>query len=277
MKFNFEKSKSRVAKYLLNFLQAQLVVSLVSIPILVGWGLQTSVMTFVGNLIFLPVLILFLILSSLVFFTQLCYIPNAFLIIMLELVSCIWRAFLSLGQRSWLFGFCQPSIWILLFIPAASFLILYLMRNRPAIFKTIVMFAIFIIVIAGLALYPVFFKSNEKHSFDNGKLIISIDEDFNVKLFDNGFFNRRASYEKLVGYEIKQFLIKNTGKPNIQTLHIAKPGVRSFKAAQECCVGLNVEAVEVPFFETKLNKAAEREFFRLKKITAKNGTLFLIR
>jgi hypothetical protein len=194
---------------------------------------------------------------------------------MLELVTCIWRGFLSLGQRSWLFSFYQPSIWILLFIPALSFLILYLIRNRPAIFKTIVMFAIFIIVIVGLAFYPVFFKANKKYSFDNGKLIIYVDENFNVKLFDNGFFSRRASYEKLVGYEIKQFLIKKTGRPNIQTLHIAKPGVRSFKAAQECCAGLNVEAVEVPFFETKLTKSAEREFFRLKKIMAKNGTLFL--
>jgi hypothetical protein len=142
-------------------------------------------------------------------------------------------------------------------------------------FKTIVMAVIFIIVIVGLTFYPILFKSNKEHSFDNDKLIISIDENFNVKLFDNGFFSQRVSHEKLVGYEIKQFLIKKTGRPNLQTLHIAKPGFRSFKAAQECCLSLNVDTVILPFLKTKLKKGAEREFFRLKKIMAKNGTQFL--
>jgi hypothetical protein len=49
--------------YLVTFTQTQLVITLISLPILVAWGLGYSVMSLVGNLLFSPVLTLFLILS----------------------------------------------------------------------------------------------------------------------------------------------------------------------------------------------------------------------
>jgi len=66
-----------IKKFLINFLHSQLIVTLVALPILVAWGLPSSVMTFIGNLVFAPVLTIIIILASLLFFTQLVGISNA--------------------------------------------------------------------------------------------------------------------------------------------------------------------------------------------------------
>lgn len=275
MKLDLDKFKGSVAKYLLGFLQAQLVVFFVSIPILVGWGLQISIMTFVGNLIFLPVLILFLIVSSLVFFTQLCRIPNGFLIKILEVLSYAWSSVLSLGHKSWLFGFCLPNFWVLLFIPITSFLILYLIRSKSMAFKTYVMLVNFVIVFVGLEAYSYFLSSNKEYSFDEGRLVVAIDKNRKVNIFDNGFFSGRSSHDKLVGYELKQFLVKNTGGLSVRALHLSGPGFRTFKAAQECCLQLNVDNLFLPYFKGKLTKNAWREFFKLKRVAGEKGVCFL--
>lgn len=274
---NFKtKTYAYFLNYILSFIQAQLVVSLVSIPILVGWGLPTSIMTFVGNLIFAPILIVFLIISSLIFFSQILHIPNQLLISILKIISHSWISFLELGKRSWLYGFYKPHTIILILIPTISFAILYLIRFKSVRLKIIVMTSLLFSVVLGLTIFPYFTHRHTTKCFADGKLMIYIDDNFKVKFIDNGFFNKHQSVDKLVDYDMRQFLIKNTGKINIDSLVLLRPGYRTFKAGQECCAKLNIREISLPYFDgRKFKKHAWREYFNLKKSVEEKGINFL--
>lgn len=272
MKFNTDHIKRYIPNYLTSFFQAQLVVSIVSIPILVGWGLPISLLTFFGNLVFAPVLIAFLVLSSLIFFMQLLHIPNGILISILKIISSTWINFLQLGTRSWLWGFYRPHTYVLIMIPAISFSILYFIRQRSAKFKTIIMSLLLLLIVSGLTIFPYFNRQHTTSTFADGKLIIDIDTNFKVTLTDNGYFNKHQSSDKLIDYDLKQFLIKNTGRTDINSLLLLKPGFRTFKAGQECCNRLNIKGISMPFFDgSKFKKSAWREYFNLKRITENQG------
>ena len=118
---SIESFKVKFKRYILNFTQTQLIVTLASIPILVGWGLQISLMSFIGNLIFTPILTIFLILSSIIFFTELLGLPNSFVIKILEITTNFWENALNLGKKEWLIGFCHPTTLILFLLPILIF------------------------------------------------------------------------------------------------------------------------------------------------------------
>lgn len=273
---NLETIWKNIKNYFLNFVQSQLIVTLASVPILVGWGLQISTLTFIGNLVFAPILTLFLILSSIIFFTELVGIPNHFFIIFLESLTSFWHTILNTGTKSWLYGFCRPTTILLFLIPILAFLILLLIKHKTTQIKTWAMFGCFCISILGLNTIPSFFsRQHASNSFYDGKLLIEFDKDKNITLIDNGFFNTKSSPEKTIDYELKQYLIKNTGKPEIKNLVLLQPSYRTFKAAQELCCRLDVLAVTLPFFDKKISKAAQCQFFKLKQLLEEKQIAFL--
>ena len=75
MKHTFE---ARVNYWLMRTIYVQLYLSLMSSPILIYWGLPVSLASPLGNILFNPLLVVFLFFSSLLFFTELLHIPNIF-------------------------------------------------------------------------------------------------------------------------------------------------------------------------------------------------------
>lgn len=140
----------KVKAYLSNFLQAQLIVTLAAIPILVNWGLSISLMTFVGNLLFSPILTIFLMLSSLVFFTQLLHVPNYWLMVTLDWFTRTWAQALSYGQPNWLIEFCRPPTLLLLAIPVATFTILQVGKFKGSSTRIGIMASILTLSMLGL-------------------------------------------------------------------------------------------------------------------------------
>ena len=106
------KLVNKFKKYIKSFLIVQITCTIVSLPILVYWGLPISVMSIVGNFLFLPFLTTFLVISSLIFFTQLLSIPNDFLIYLLNHFTKWWNYFLQFGKKEWLIGFANPKLFI---------------------------------------------------------------------------------------------------------------------------------------------------------------------
>jgi hypothetical protein len=138
------------------------------------------------------------------------------------------------------------------------------------------LFGFFCISIFCLNIIPKFFvKPLETSTFYDGKLTIKFDKNKNITLIDNGFFNSKTSPEKVIDYELKQYLIKNTGKVNLQNVVLLKPGLRAFRAAQILCHTLEVKTITLPLFEKKLSKAASCEFFKLKDLLQENGISFV--
>lgn len=270
-----ETAKS-LQNYLTNFTKSQLIVTFISIPILVGWGLQISMMTFIGNLIFAPVLTIFLILSSLVFFTELIGIPNLFIIKILEFVTIFWDIILSLGKKEWLCGFCKPTTFFLFLIPAVAFLMLFFIKAKSSKTKFLSLLWLCSLAIFCLSLVPTLLhKQPTSSTFYDGKLTITFNANKKVTMIDNGFFNTKSSPEKTINYELKQYLVKNIGKAELENVILLKPGYRTFKAAQELCSRLDVKTVTLPYFEKKLSKPAECEFLKLKDLLQKNGINFV--
>lgn len=125
-----KKYMIRMGNRLLHFLHLQLFLSLISLPILIAWGLPFSWLTFVGNLIFTPFLTLFLLVSSLIFFAHLVSIPCGFLVSILEKITSWWIFLMQWSDRHWLMGFARPSLMVLFCIPVIAVLIVQSKRLR---------------------------------------------------------------------------------------------------------------------------------------------------
>lgn len=103
----------RTEKFLVRSFQLQLYLTLISGPILVYWGLPISLASPIGNIVFHPLLTLFLFLSSLIFFCQILHIPHGICIYGLQKTSHLFHYLLGLGSQQWLMGFIKPPLWIL--------------------------------------------------------------------------------------------------------------------------------------------------------------------
>ena len=79
--------KTTTMQFVADGIMVHLAVTLVSLPILIMWGLPFSLAASIGNIAFTPLLACFLAISSLIFFTELLFIPNAMLISLLSTLA----------------------------------------------------------------------------------------------------------------------------------------------------------------------------------------------
>lgn len=208
---------AKTKKYFLFFLETQLITSLFALPILVCWGMPLSMATFFGNLIFEPILAIFLVLSSLVFFTELFCIPNNFLIFLLNKLAIFWEKILDLGQNSWLISFAKPNLIILFIIFTLSFLILIHKKinskTRKLTVLAICLFANFFILYLFQNLTrpeSVTYQDKLNITLHNNKLLIT----------DYGLLKYKRSLDKFLEYELRPFILKNFGTLKIETLEL---------------------------------------------------------
>lgn len=271
----------RVSRFLSNFLLAQLAVTLVSLPILVHWGLSFSMLSFLGNLIFSPVLTTFLVLASCVFFTQLMHIPNDMLLYLLNYLVNFWESLLAWASPSCLFSCAQPTdflLYVLYCVPIAAFLCIRYGGIISTLGKVVILS--FFLVVSWLLLgtyarYRVLTCSLDSSliNFD-AALDIKINDDGLLLITDSGYFAKKVSPEKVVEFEIRPFLTKRLGSVHVKSILLKKVGQRAFVAAKALCDAFCVDEVKIPFFKQTLSKSAWRAFFELKHCATKRGILF---
>jgi hypothetical protein len=256
-----------INRYILNFIQTQLIVTIAAIPILVNCGLSISLMTFIANLLFSPVLTIFLMLSALVFFTQLLHIPNHLLIILLDRFTQLWDQVLACGKHDWLIEFCKPPAYMLLAIPVATIILFYAIKCRTAIMRIGVMTGMLFVSITGLWLLPRIYSRplNDTNTLQSSKITIHRNENGKFTLIDNGFFSRHHSPEKVVEFDLKPYLVKQFGTIHFKELIFIRPGQRTFVGAKALCTLFTVDKITIPYFEKKLSKGGWRAFFDLKR------------
>lgn len=260
---------AKIKRYLKNFILAQLIVTVVLIPILVNWGLELSIMSFVGNFIFTPFLFLFLILSSLIFFTELFCIYNAPLIFLLNKVTIVWDKALTLGSKNWLIGFAKTPTWPLIFVIIATFIILRHKKINNFTRQAITLCSSILLIIFYLKIYP-----TQQTQIFNEKLLILKDKNGKLNLIDDGFFNKTKTIDKTIEFDLKPFLVQNYSTSKINNLKLKTASFKSFDGALQCSKILNLKKVSLPFFETKLDKRAWRSFFILRNFLKENNIIF---
>lgn len=265
-----------IKHYLIHFTQTQLAITLVSLPILVSWGLGFSLMSFVGNLVFAPVLTLFLILSSLLLFTQIVGIPNHYLVVLLDGLTYLWNLVLHQGSSSWLVECAKPPTFLLIGIPIITFIVLHhrLVNTHRKRFLVLVF-----LMIGSCVLFTLQKNHNANtltaSSFHEKLYVIKLVDSPSIIVIDEGFFARKKSVDKAIDYELRQWINKTYGHVAIEELRITRPGVGSFKAAQYMCTRWNVKAVWLPYFDKTISKTAWRAYFDLKKFLDENQIRFV--
>ena len=129
----------------IKFVHLQLFITLISIPILLCWGMPISLLTFAGNLFFSPILTAFLLFSSLAFFCQMLHIPNGIFIYCLEHITHWWLWIMQWGTKSYLIALILPSIYIIIMIPLVAITILHHKKiNTP--FKSIICYGLVLLI-----------------------------------------------------------------------------------------------------------------------------------
>ncbi len=262
---------SWLVRNLVPALQAQLVATLVSLPFLVYWGLPLSVMSIVGNLAFTPLLIVFLLLSSLVFFTEVFGIPNGALVSCLDGTGHIWHALLHWGRSEWLFGFARPHPLILGGVAIASLTALWWVNSRRKGNLTLGLAVVLVGTLAALHGFGMLTRPMPRVPKNIDKVDVVRNEDGTIDVIDKGFFSRRRAVDSALDFELKPYLLTKYGTTRIGKIVLNKPNGASFYGATRLVVGCPVDSVVVPYFEDEISKYAWFRFFELKRTLEERG------
>jgi len=260
----------RVTRFLINFLQFQLFIQLISLPIFIAWGLPISLLSFLGNLFFAPILTLFLCVSSLIFFSALLHIPHGFLIQILEWITQSWLWLIAWHSPSWCIGFAQPPWIVSLLIFGATICALHLRITATPV-KRVIAFAS-IACISFMVLRWCASPSDMVSIFTcHDKEITIINTQHQLMIIDEGAIGRRLSAISWAEYTLLPHLIKTTGKTSIDHLICLKFNKTLLETITHLVHKSAVKHIYIPYFEGSLSKAAWRSYFVLKEACIEYG------
>ena len=229
----------------------QLVIAIYSYLILVCWGLTFTPLSFVGNLIFNPVLTLFLGLAILLFFTELCYIPNQPIVYLLEQFSQAWLYLLSLGSTDTCTITCaKPPYLVIAIIGCATSII---MLQQSSYFKKNI--ALMLLVTAGLWIMscPPRTTSLKEIPCTQGK-IYALSTQHELILIDPGYLGRYISAPDFVEYNLIPILTQDYGTHTIDHLILLQPGQILLQAVTKLLEKTNIKHIYVPIWHGTTNK-----------------------
>ena len=254
----------------LRALTLQLTLLLIALPVFIHWGLPLSVASCVGTLFFSPFLTLFLLLSSLIFFTQLLAIPNTFICTALEYTATIWRFFLSLSSESWLIGFAKPPLIVLLII---SFVTLFVLTHKKlqtlqtrVTALTLVCFFIF----TGLKLYPYTRKPFTAPIECGKKNLFIIAHPSQTIVFDPSALATKASPDSWIAFTFTSELLKQTGVLCIDHFILRTVSNRALQTLKTITKISSIKNIYLPF-RPDITTENNPHFCALKKAIEKKG------
>lgn len=214
----FEKIKT----YCISTLSIQLFLFLLSLPIIVAWGLPISIMTLISTPLFGPALTIFLLMATLIFFCTICGLPYGMLLIMLDRFVQVWDYFLLLGSSQWLIAFIRPPLFLILFWSFFNSLFLLFVLQRPpaARVRPLLWYCIAIIILLCTQRY-IPYRSTHRIQSKSGYLEIFFHNN-KTTIIDQSFFTRQKSVESWVQYSLAPLLINHTGHTAVATLVVTK-------------------------------------------------------
>lgn len=251
-------------QWLISGIKVQLLTSALSLPILVAWGLPISIMGIGGNLLATPFLMASLMLSSLIFLTEIFHLPNFLLYPAIEYITSFWHYLLSFGSNTWLIGFNAPPISLSIMM---SFIIAVGMWYSVHRYKFSIILASIMAMAISLGVFSLYhYKSI--HVFEK----ISCIKRNNQKLvIDYGFFAHKTSYKSPARYQIKPLLYKNFGTNHIQRWHCTYGGTRSLKALNTLLEEIKIDAITFGVLPKKQNSAWQEAWQALDNKTKQLG------
>ena len=267
------KKKRRIQflrDYLLRFSELQLFLSAMSLPFLIAWGLPLSLWSPIGNLIFGPILTLFLLFSSLIFFTELIGIPNAFICWILEQLTQVWLFILNSGSQYGMISAMSPSLIFLGIIPLGALTIILFYRRSNQWQRITGMLMYLIIVWFLLTLYRLDLSLTQDIACHTGNVPFIHHNGVTI-LIDTGVIARRPSAVSWVTYTCIPELIRQTGKQSIDYLILLQPNIRTFEALEAFCSAIPIKKIYLPAWKGELTYKTWKIFNQCKKLCATKG------
>ena len=211
------------------FLELQLLITVVMLPILIAWGLPISIMTIVGNLVFGQFLTAFIFVSAVLFTCDLLGIPNSFVVMALEWITNIWHYFLSFGSPHWLVGY-PTFIFPISCLCAVTACAMYLQKKYSQNQRIFFLIALCICIPLTARIFQ---KSCTSTTILQGQQKFHIiKKDGLVYAFDCGALGARSSSQSWIEYTLTPTMIKTMGVTHIDILVLCKSNSRTKEAAQ---------------------------------------------
>lgn len=260
----------------LKSMQLQLFISFISLPLLIGWGLPISILTPFSTLIFGPFLTCFLLISSIIFFLELLYLPNTWPIWCLEFVTNAWLACLNLEQRAWLIGFPRPPLLILLFIPLIALAAVHSKKISSLAMRVGLLAFLLVGTCVILKLFPYSYPSIETIACNNGTITL-INHNKTLIMIDPAFIASKPSYESYISYTLLPEIIQKTGRMSIDHLIVFKFNTRILDALQFLATKITIKHLYIPAWKGKIPSHTWRSYAKLKKnVTSCNGKIISV-
>ncbi len=251
----------RIKNSIINYLIIHIFLSLIALPILVAWGLPSSWLSPLGNLIFSPLLSIFLLVSSLAFFSELIGLPHAPFDWLLEKLTIFWHWLLKLAPHNALYGFSSPPCWLLVCIALAAFILLMQPFMRPPTRRLIGLTLM-------LSISMTILRASDPSSFHatmpcNCGTITIIRANNQTIVIDPGFIGSRISAPSWIAYTFVPELTAKTGSLTIDHLILLKPGILTFDAIDTLIAHAQVNHIYLPFMKGELAGSLKRSFGKL--------------
>ncbi len=268
--YYFSRFKTWITLYLIT----QLVITAVSLPFLISWGIPFSGATIVGNLIFTPFITLFLLVSSLFFICNLFGFAPPILIFCLEKISNVWLWFLQWGSASWMIAIPHSSHII---TGSAILLLIYLsvttewhiLYKKPTLFMSAT-----IIYLLSICLGNRLCNTYEPTTINNTLSIHATDEK-KLMLYDQGFFSSPGSINGKVEYQLKQILTQKYGLAPVKTCISNKLNQKTCQGLAALCSITSVEQIILPTIKQKMDKKFWRAYYQMKRSITERGTTLM--
>jgi len=246
----------------LHFLLLHLSITLISLPILVAWGLPLSLLSPLGNLLFAPVLTIFLLVSSFIFFCQLLCIPTTIITSLVNgtIRCCTLLETPNLSKST--LGFPCHGYYTLAAMPIIALALLHMRKLHTPLRKTAALATA--LVFMGIMLHCTSKNLSRVIPITcNDAEIYLVILDNKTTLIDTGALGRRQSSASWASHDLLQTITKQTGRTSIDHAIILQPGTFTFEALCALHEKTEVEHTYIPYWHGKLRPNAYRSFKKL--------------
>lgn len=255
----------KIKKYFSNYIQLQLFINLFSWPILIAWGLPVSIASPLGNFLFTPFLILFLILSLIIFILELLFLPNFYIIYLLEIVTKGWINIANYISNKSLLYLSGANI-LLLLIPILTIFIISKKRR----------FLYLILITISLVLFNYFnnFNNNLISIVKNNNKVQVIKINKKLIILDEKIFSLKSS-KNFINFKLIPKITKKIGLNNIFAIITLRPNKQTYKSLYYLTKKFNINYIYLPDY--KKNKRIHEDYLnKLITLAKKNNTKIII-
>lgn len=239
-------------------------------PILLCWGMPLSLLSFAGNFFFGPILTVFLLLSSLIFFFQLLALPNGLLIYLLEKLTHLWLYIMHIPSCKSLVALPKPPIVIALIIACTAMLILHC-KYLDTTLKSIAAYA-FVLLLSGLFLaFTTHWSAPVQTLNCNSGEVTIVYNHKQIALIDPGVIGQRISAPNWCEYTLMPYLAKEYGTTRIDYLILLQPNGVVFDAVARLLEKIEIKKIYLPMWTGKIPSHWWKYYFNLLEQCKKTG------